>query len=170
MQAAPLAYEFWGLSQALSHGKWPSCWEGQRRVGVRVGPSAGVGSQLERTINAEARGQAGPPPPPCSPSPASSGTVLPHLQASLFSSVKWVGQIQLLFIWITFIYLDHFYLFFWACSMWELTSLTRDQIQAPAVGKAVLTTRPLRKWSQMISFRCKFIGNSSRYFSGPFFE
>ena len=56
--------------------------------GLRGALSVGDGLQVERAINAEARRQAGPPPPPCSPPPASSGTGLPHLQASVSSSVK----------------------------------------------------------------------------------
>lgn len=44
----------------------------------------------------------------------------------------------------------------------------QDQIQAPCSGKAVLTTRPPRKWSQMISFRCKFIGNFQQIFLRSF--
>lgn len=67
MQAAPLAYEFGDCHRHYPMGSDHHAERGQRRVGVgRVGPSVGVGSQVERTVNAEVRGQAGLP-LPCSP-------------------------------------------------------------------------------------------------------
>ena len=101
-----------------------------------MGPGVGVSFQVERTINAEARRQAGPPPPLRSPPPGeiwNSFTTPPGLSFLVckMSSTN-----------LTFIYLDRFHLsgsllfvFFRPCSMWDLTSLTRDRTQAPAVGR-----------------------------------
>ena len=111
-----------------------------------MGPGVGVSFQVERTINAEARRQAGPPPPLRSPPPGeiwNSFTTPPGLSFLVckMSSTN-----------LTFIYLDRFHLsgsllFVFFSAMQHVGSYLPDQGSnpGPCSGKAVLTTRPPRK-------------------------